>query len=54
MNQNTRHLTDRVPPPEEIRERLAANLKESRILRKLLRLSERVARERPAAEGGNQ
>jgi hypothetical protein len=34
-----------IPPPREIRERLASNIREQRLLRALLRLSERAAAE---------
>ena len=39
-------LTERIPQPDEVRERLAENLRESRLLRQLLRVSERAARDR--------
>jgi hypothetical protein len=32
-----------IPPPSEIRQQLARNLRENRILRSLLRVSERIA-----------
>jgi hypothetical protein len=35
-----------VPPPPVVRERLAENLEEARLLRRLLRLSERFAERR--------
>jgi hypothetical protein len=44
-------LEDMVPPPSVVRERLAQNLEEARTLRRLLRLSARLAehrRERPS------
>jgi hypothetical protein len=42
-----------IPPPPVVRERLAENIREGRILRALLRLSVRVAQERHrhAAQG---
>lgn len=35
-----------IPPPKVVREQLAHNLREARLLRKLLTLSERAAAER--------
>lgn len=39
-----------IPPPRIVRERLAKNLRESRLLRSLLRLSRRAAEERADAD----
>ena len=39
-----------VPPPEIVREKLAQNLQECKILRKLLQLSEQAAKNRAAGE----
>ena len=33
---------DRVPPPDEIRKRLGENLREREVLRRLLKISEKV------------
>ena len=47
MQENsTANPVDRVPPPDEVRARLAANLREASLLRSLLRLSERVVKDR--------
>jgi len=45
---------DKIPPPEEIRARLAENVREARALRSLLRVSQRLERERQQAAGGAQ
>ena len=37
-------LTEQIPNPEIIRQRLADNLQESRLLRQLLRVAERAAK----------
>jgi len=47
--QSTKNLTDRIPAPEEVRSRLSANLREAQILRQLLRVSERAARQKAIA-----
>jgi hypothetical protein len=39
-----------IPPPPVVRERLASNVREGRLLRSLLRLSLRAAEERRQAE----
>ena len=39
-----KNLTDSVPDPQTIRERLAENLQESRILGQLLKVSDRIAK----------
>jgi hypothetical protein len=54
MGQTAAKLTERIPEPEEVREQLAENLKEGRLLRQMLKLAEarrRVAmsNSRPAA-----
>lgn len=41
MNEN-----ELIPPPKVVRDRLARNLREGDLLRKLLRLSERAAEDR--------
>lgn len=41
MNQHSIDIP--VPPPDEVRKRLALNLQENRLLRSLLRLSEKAA-----------
>lgn len=33
---------DRVPPPDEIRQRIAENIREREVLRRLLKISEKV------------
>jgi len=43
---NSKPLTDRIPKPEEVREELAQNLREAKLLRDLLRVAERAARDR--------
>jgi hypothetical protein len=42
-------LLDKIPDPDEIRQRLADNLQESRLLRSMLRVAEKVSRERASA-----
>lgn len=44
-------LLENIPEPQAVRERLGQSVREARLLRQLLKLSERVARERPAAAG---
>ena len=43
---NAQSPVDKLPPPEEVRRRLAENLREASILRSLLRLSQRAAKVR--------
>lgn len=38
---------EQIPPPQEIRQRLSASIDETAALRKLLRISEKVNRQRP-------
>jgi len=45
---------EKVPPPEEIRARLAENIREARALRSLLKVSQRLDRERQQAAGGSR
>lgn len=40
-------VLDHVPDPQVVRERLSETVREARLLRQLLKLSERVAKERP-------
>ena len=40
-----------IPPPDAVLERLASNLRESRLLRSLLRLSRRAAQDRTSQQG---
>lgn len=44
MAETQENLIERIPNPDEVRERLSKSLRESRILRQLLRLSERAAK----------
>jgi hypothetical protein len=44
-------ITEQVPCPEEVREQLGRALREVALLRSLLRLAERVERERQRAAG---
>jgi hypothetical protein len=40
------NLTDQIPDPDVVRARLAESLKETRLLRQLLRVAERAAKDR--------
>jgi hypothetical protein len=40
----TERITERIPPADEVRKALADNLKESRLLRQMLKLSEKAER----------
>lgn len=53
-NSKAASLTDGLPAPDVIRQRLADNLQENRLLRQLLRVAEKVGREskQPAATEG--
>jgi hypothetical protein len=42
----------RIPDPERVREKLAENLREVKLLRELLRVAERAARDRAAGSQG--
>jgi hypothetical protein len=39
-------LIERIPPPDEVRERLSRALREAQLLRQLLRLAEHAAKDR--------
>lgn len=47
---NNPNPVDQLPAPEVVRERLSSNLREARLLRSLLRVSERAARDRGRAQ----
>jgi hypothetical protein len=55
---NTKPLLECIPKPEEVRKKLAQNLREARLLRDLLRVAERAERDRtqkliPQADSGS-
>ncbi len=46
LEDNLTSPVDRLPPPDEVRRRLSENIREANLLRSLLRLSIRVAKDR--------
>ena len=53
MNTNppNEQLIEAIPDPQAVRERLAENLRDAKLLRHLLKLSERAAKDREGREG---
>ncbi|MGA2063836.1 MAG: hypothetical protein ABSG86_02655 [Thermoguttaceae bacterium] len=47
----TQVLVKRIPEPEEVRRQLAENLRETRLLRQLLRVAESAAKDRGQRKG---
>jgi hypothetical protein len=46
----TKNLVEQIPAPDVIRQRLSVTLRESKALRQMLRLAERVHRDRKETE----
>ena len=46
-------LIERIPKPDAVRSKLARNLRETKLLRQLLKLSEKAAKERETFQGAS-
>ena len=46
-------IIERIPEPDIVRRKLARNLRETKLLRQLLKLSERAAKERETFQGAS-
>ena len=44
-------IIERIPDPDSVRRKLARNLRETKLLRQLLKLSEKAAKERETFQG---